>query len=76
MQGRKTTPSSFILLERQAQGMPQGKLCALHSPSLAASAINCFFVACGGVVCMSVYLTTVVRHQYGLRVKDDEIGEV
>lgn len=31
MQGRKTTPSSFILLERRAQVMPQGKLCALDS---------------------------------------------
>lgn len=29
---------------------------------LAASAINSVFVACGGVMCVSVYLATVVRH--------------
>lgn len=30
---------------------------------LAASAINCTFVACGEVMCVSVYLATVVRQQ-------------
>ncbi len=33
---------------------------------LAASAINCVFVACSGVMCVSVYLATVVRHQIRL----------
>lgn len=67
----QATSSSFILQERQAQGMPQSKMCsALSCP--AASAINFVFVVCSGIMCLSVCLASVVRSQdTGLRVKAD-----
>lgn len=61
--GKEDNPFILYLAGKTSSRNASRQTVCFALSCLAASAINCFFVACSGVMCVSVYLATVVRHQ-------------